>query len=179
MRYVIVAVLCLLLAAPALADECNILIGCSVASFAGNEYTITWTLTNANAESNALFYLMVDNPSIPMEWETIEWILPPGWTASHPGQQVHIMSTNNSDNNPDRIYSLVASVCGVNEKSFTWRFKNKGGPVPDCGMGLFTYTSHMQKVDATTCANIGQSFTCPGTVPVEDTSWGRVKALYE
>ncbi len=185
MRYAIVAVLCLLVAAPALADTCDILVACSVQPTGGNEYEITWTVTNLNDESNALFFLMVDNPSIPAEWETIEWIIPTGWVASHPGQQVHIMSTNNSDGNSDRIYSSgdvvggpVALGCGPGSGVFTWRLKNKGGPVPDCELGLFTYTLHMQKVDPTTCNNIGPSFTCPGTVPVEETSWGQIKALY-
>jgi hypothetical protein len=43
---------------------------------------------------------------------------------------------------------------------------------------VLDYTYHMQGLGPD-CANLGQSFVCPGVVPIENTTWGEIKHFYD
>jgi len=156
----------------------DVQVECILNDLGGGHYEYVFNVSNANSGSNAVFYWTLDNPLIPAEWHTISWTLPTGWTGSHPGQQVHFFATDNADYNPYRIYSPSAAGCGSSMYQFRWEFTNDGGPMPDCDFGSFDYTFHMQGVDAMTCANVGPSYTCPGTVDVFESSWSLIKSRF-
>lgn len=159
-------------------DCANVQVECNLNDLGGGHYEYVFNVNNANSGSNAVFFWTLSNPLIPMEWNTVSWTLPAGWTGSHPGQQVHLFGSDNGDGNPYRIYSPSAASCGSTMYEFRWHFTNDGGPTPDCGFGDFDYTFHMQGVNSTTCANVGPSYTCPGTVSTFESSWSAVKALF-
>lgn len=175
----ILALFALPLATTAKAQECeNVGAQCSLTDLGSDQYEYTFTLVNGSPEANAIFFWLVDPPLVPAEWETIGFDLPGGWSANHPGPQLHFSASSNGSGTPERLYSPAASACGAGTAIFRWTFVNRGGPIPDCDLGVLDYTFHMQGVDPSTCDNVGDSFVCPGVVPVEDGSWGTIKDLY-
>jgi len=180
MARLVIAAGILLMALPAMAQvNCvDVQVECILNDLGGGDYEYRFTVINANTEDSAVFFWTLDNPNIPAEWETIQWTLPTGWTGSHPGQQLHLFASDNGDGNPYRIYSPTAAACGSGSYAFSWEFTNNGGPDPACDFGNFDYTFHMQGVNPATCANVGSSYTCPGTVPVLNMSWSTLRALY-
>jgi hypothetical protein len=127
---------------------------------------------------NAIFKWVLGLPDvIPMEWETLSFSLPDGWTGQHVDHHLNFMASNNGSGNPYRIYSASVAGCGPTSLEFRWTFWNNGGPDPDCDFSSVSYVFHMQGVDSS-CNNVGPSFVCPGPVPVEETTWGAIKEVY-
>jgi hypothetical protein len=180
MRCAVFALVGALLAAPAAADVCdNVSVECEVVDLGGDVYEFIFNVSNGSPEPNAIFFWVLNPGSAPAAWETIEWTLPDGWVASHPGPQLHFFATDNASGNPWRMYSPSASACGTTFFEFRWKFWNNGGPTPECMFTPLDYTFHMQGVDPGICLNVGDSFVCPPPVPVEPTTWGQIKQLYE
>jgi hypothetical protein len=165
---------------PVLAEVCfDVGATCDVIDLGDDQYELVFVVTNGSPEDNGIFYWVLNPGNAPHQWETIEWILPEGWYANHPGPQLHFFATNNGSGNPWRVYSSSAAACGATSLEFRWIFQNFGGPVPDCDYGLIDYTFHMQGVDPVTCENVGDSFVCPEPVPTDNTTWGQIKSIYD
>jgi hypothetical protein len=151
---------------------------CSLEDLGSGRYKMTLVTTNNSSGKNVVFKWSLNAPFAPSEWETVSFVVPPDWSGGHPGHHLSFQ-TPNGDFRPNRIYSPtgVADCGGVNSLVFEWTFDNVGGPTPECTAGPLDYTYHMQGL-GDDCANLGQSFVCPGVVPVEDTTWGKIKNAY-
>lgn len=175
--------LCLFaVAAPLLAQSsCNgVGAVCSLEDLGNNRYRLTFVVHNQSPDPLVIFKWRVDPPNIPGEWVTVGFEIPPDWSGNHPSTHLDFQ-TPNGDGRPNRVYSPSASGCGSTPLTFKWTFDNVGGPVPDCGAidPALDYTFHVQGVNAATCANVGQSFTCSGVVAVETSTWGAIKSVYQ
>ena len=152
---------------------------CAVEDLGNSRYKMTLTVTNNSSGDNVIFKWSLNSPFAPSEWETVSFTVPTDWSGSHPGSHLQFQ-TPNGDFRTGRIFSpsTVANCGGVSTLVFEWVFDNLGGPVPTCSQGAIDYTYHMQGLDAE-CANLGQSFVCPGVVPIESTTWGEIKHIYD
>jgi len=157
----------------------DVQVECVLNDLGGGDYEYVFTVWNMNDEDSAVFFWSLSNPNVPAEWDTIQWMVPAGWTGSHPGQQLHYFASDNGDGNPYRIYSPSAAGCGESSYEFKWQFTNNGGPMPACDFGDFDYVFHMQGVDPNSCDNVGDSYTCPGTVDSETISWGTLRSEFD
>jgi len=154
---------------------------CSVEDLGSSRYKMTFTVTNNSSGDNVVFKWLLNAPFAPSEWETVGFTVPPDWSGSHQGTHLQFQ-TPNGDGRTGRIYSpnaVATCVAGVTSLVFEWTFDNVDGPVPGCVQGVLDYTYHMQGLDLGDCNNLGQSFVCPGVVPVEDTTWGGIKHIYD
>jgi hypothetical protein len=152
---------------------------CSLEDLGNNRFRMTFTVSNNSSGDNVVFKWLLNAPFAPAEWVTVGFVVPPDWSGSHNGGHLQFQ-TPNGDGRTGRIYSpSVAGLCGGSSPLvFQWTFDNVGGPDPACNAGPLDYTYHMQGIDTGNCNNLGQSFVCPGTVPVEDSSWGKIKHAY-
>jgi hypothetical protein len=141
---------------------------------------MTLVTTNNSTGDNVIFKWSMNAPFAPSEWETVSFVVPPDWSGNHPGDHL-AFQTPNGDFGTGRIYSptAVPPCGGVNSLTFEWTFDNVDGPTPECLAGTLDYTYHMQGLDLGTCENLGQSFVCPGVVPVEDMTWGEIKHAFD
>ena len=153
---------------------------CAVQDLGAGQYKMTLTVTNNSSGDNVVFKWILNAPFAPSQWSTVSFNVPPDWSGSHPGSHLQFQ-TPNGDGRTGRIYSpTAAAACGgVSSLVFEWTFDINDGPVPTCGQGVLDYTYHMQGLDLGNCNNLGQSFVCPGVVPIENTTWGDIKHIYD
>ncbi len=166
------------LAVPARAYVCDgVVAACSLEDLGNDRYRFAFDVTNGSPEANVIFKWAIVTPVVPREWVTVSFDLPPGWSGNHPDNRLDFQIPNGSYNT-DRIYSPSAAYCGGETSlTFIWTFDWMGGREPDCDFELLDFTFHMQGVD-TNCANYMDSFVCPGPVPVDPATWGRIKDTY-
>ena len=150
---------------------------CSLEDLGSDRYRFTFVVTNGSPLQNTIFKWNIEPQNVPSEWVTASFGLPAGWTGNHPDHHLDFQ-TGNGNGTPTRIFSPSAGACGgATSLTFIWTFDNVGGPIPDCAdFDELDYTFHYQPLDA--CANVGITLTCPGLLPVEETTWGSVKNIY-
>lgn len=178
----VVTLTCLFLltaSAASIAQSCDVGADCSLENLGNNRYRFTWVVTNNGPGAHAVFKWGIDTPNIPGAWTTVLFDLPTGWSGSHPDSHIDFQTANGSGS-PNRIFSPIVDACGDGPTlTFRWTFDNNGGATPDCAsFENIEYRFHMQPINATTCANNGQSFLCNGLVPVEPATWGAIKNVY-
>jgi hypothetical protein len=179
MRCTLFCVCLLLFASPGQADLCTgIQVDCALNDLGSERYEYVFVITNGSEETNGIFFWVLNPGNAPGQWETVEWVLPDGWTASHPGPQLHFFATNNGSGNPWRVYSPTASSCGNVVYEFRWIFDRTGGPMPTCEFTVADFTFHLQGVGPGMCENIGPSLVCPEPVAVTNASWGAIKGSF-
>lgn len=151
---------------------------CSLEDLGSNQYRFTFVVTNGSPFANAIFKWNIEPQNVPLEWVTVSFGLPAGWTGNHPDHHLDFQ-TGNGNGTTTRVFSPSAGGCGgVTSLTFVWTFDNIDGPLPDCAdFDTFDYTFHYQPLAS--CANVGITLTCPGLLPVEETTWGSVKSIYQ
>lgn len=174
------AVLLILLPRAASAQpECvNVGVTCSLNDLGGGDYEYVFSLVNNNPSPQALFYWSIDAGGVSKKWNTISYGTPPGWQGAHPDSKLQFKNDNNASGDTTRAFSPSVAQCGATDLEFHWTFHNDGGPTPACDFDDLDYTFHVQPVNANTCANVGFSLVCPGSIPVEPTTWGLIKQRY-
>ncbi len=179
-----VLLLCsIVLPAIANADSCKgVGATCSLEDLGGGRFRFTWVVVNGSPDPTAIFKWDLGPPDIPSSWVTVSFNVPTGWIGTHPDSHLDFAVMNNGDLNPDRIFSPSVASCGSTGSSsltFQWTFDNTGSQTPDCAdFDALDYTFHYQPINAADCRNAGQTLTCPGLLPVEPVTWGRVKNIY-
>jgi hypothetical protein len=175
----LIVLLAAALALPAQAQQVCDGVGaaCSLEDLGSDRYRFTFVVTNGSPSENTIFKWNVEPPNVAAEWVTVSFGLPAGWTGNHPDHHLDFQ-TGNGSGTLTRIFSPSAAGCGgSNSLTFVWTFDNVGGPIPDCAdFDVLDYTYHVQPLSS--CENVGITFTCPGLLPVEETTWGSVKSSY-
>jgi hypothetical protein len=165
---------------PANSQTCGLGASCTVEDLGDDRYRITYEITNTSPGSDVIFKWRLEPPSVSDLWQHVGFDVPPGWSGSHHNNGRIDFQIPNGSGTIERIYSASLAHCGgPNSLQFRWTFDKGKGPVPDCtSLQPSDFFVHVQGVNPQTCNNVGPSYTCPDIVPVEEKTWGNIKALY-
>lgn len=153
-------------------------VSCTLDDLGNGRFQYTFEVVNGSPDAIAIFKWNVDPPNVSSSWQTVSFELPTGWEGDHPDSHLDFMVFNNGDLNPDRIFSPSVASCGASPSlTFSWTFDRTDGPAPAC-FGPLDYTLHYQPINVADCRNAGATLTCPGVIPVEPATWGKIRNLY-
>jgi len=143
-----------------------------LADHGGSLYTYTFNFWNTGPAKDAVFKIHIDGQAVPVEWLTVSWNTPTGWTGAR-GDQYLDWSTGNGDISNDGYYRLYGQpgapnppTMGWTSQTFGWTFNSNGGPTPTGSyFNANDVVIHIQPLDDT-WHNAGTSYpTNPSPIP--------------